>query len=142
MKLEDVVAILALAHLAVLPILYALYGGAEPVAVVRVSADVDGFNVTLTLLRTNASGVFITYGPEHSFYSPPCMVCQRATERHTIVGECNGTRSDLVKIQRGQTVTCRFPARLVANMRYAYKVGIMIGRGFATVAEGTVVPKN
>jgi len=108
----------------------------QPIATADVTADIDGFNVTLKLLRDGIDGVFLIYGPSHAFSA------KYGSERHTIIGVCNETRSDLVKVERGQTVFCKFPATLVVNLEYSYEVAVMINGDIATVESGSLTPKK
>ena len=115
----------------------------RPVDEVRASADAGGFNVTLILTSNiGATGVVVTYWPEHQLYCLQYLILGRIPEKHIVVGTCNGTRSDPTFIEPGQTVVCRFPAKLDANTRYFYEVSVRIGYGIITVARGSVVPKN
>jgi len=130
---EHVIVILVVMLVNVLVYNYLVY---QPLAVANVTVDINGFYVTLKLLRDGADGVFLVYGPSHAFSA------KYGSERHTIVGVCNGTRSDLVKIERGQTVFCRFPAILVANLEYSYEVVVMINGDITVVDRGSLTPKE
>jgi len=130
---EHVIVILATMLANVFVYNYLVY---QPLAIANVTAGVDGFNVALKLLRGSADGVFLVYGPSYAFSA------KYGSERHTIIGICNGTRSDLVEIERGQTVFCKFPAALVANLEYSYEVAVMINGDITVVESGSLIPKR
>jgi len=104
------------------------------VAKVSVAAHAEGFNVTLAVVKGEVRGLFLVYGPAYAFDG------ERA-ERHTVVGTCNGARSDRIELTEGEVATCAFPANLVRGLKYTYELYVIYGNRFLRLVRGIAVPK-
>jgi len=104
-------------------VILALVQGPAAVGEVNFTASKEGLNVTITMIKGEGIGVFLVYGPSYDFYG------KYGSERHTTVGQCNGTRSDQLQLRPGATVTCAFPAELVGGLQYVYKLYVILPNG-------------
>jgi len=105
------------------------------VAKVAIVAHVNGFNVTLTLTKGRGDGLFLVYGPSHLFDA------KYGSERHTVLGMCDGIRSDQVEITDKRVINCTFAASLVKGLKYTYELYILYDGKVYRLSRGVVVPK-